>query len=37
MPHQVAQARYLSPTEAQVQYGQRNLGRPAIVLTLERN
>jgi hypothetical protein len=37
MPHQVASARYLSPTEAQVHYGQRNLGRAAIVLTLERN
>lgn len=37
LPHQVALARYLSPTEAQVQYGQRNLGRAAIVLTLGRN
>lgn len=36
-PQQVAQARYLSPTEAQVQYGQRNLGRAAIVLVLDRN
>jgi hypothetical protein len=37
VPHQVSEARYLSPTEAQVQYGQRNLGRPAIVLRFERN
>lgn len=37
VPHQVVEARYLSPTEAQVQYGQRNLGRPAIVLRFERN
>lgn len=36
-PHQVVEARYLSPTEAQVQYGQRNLGRAAIVLRLDRN
>ena len=36
-PQQVAEARYLSPTEAQVQYGQRNLGRAAIVLRLDRN
>jgi hypothetical protein len=36
-PHQVTEARYLSPTEAQVQYGQRNLGRAAIVLRFDRD
>lgn len=36
-PQQVMEARYLSPTEAQVHYGQRNLGRAAIVLLLDRN
>ena len=37
MPQQIIEARYLSPTEAQVLYGQRNYGRPAIVLTLGRD
>lgn len=36
-PQQVSEARYLSPTEAQVQYGQRNLGRAAIVLRFDRD
>ena len=33
---QVAELRYLSPTEAQVRYGQNNRGRPAIVVELVR-
>ena len=32
----VAEVRYLSPTEAQVQFGQRNYGRAAIVVVLSR-
>ncbi len=35
-PRDVASARYLSPTEAQVRYGQINTGRPAIQLELAR-
>ena len=37
LPSQVAEVRYLSPTEAQVQFGQKNYGRAAIVLILIRN
>ena len=36
-PSQVAEARYLSATEAQVQFGQKNNGRPAIVVVLIRD
>ena len=36
-PNDVAELRYLSPTEAQVQFGQRNQGRAAIVLVLVRD
>lgn len=36
-PSQIAEVRYLSPTEAQVQYGQKNYGRAAIVLILVRD
>ena len=35
-PRDVAEVRYMSPTEAQVLYGQRNYGRPAIVLRFGR-
>lgn len=37
IPSQVAEARYLSATEAQVQFGQKNRGRAAIVVVLIRN
>lgn len=37
LPSEIAEVRYLSPTEAQVQYGQKNYGRPAIVLILFRD
>ncbi len=33
---QVVELRYLTPTEAQVRYGQNNRGRPAIVVELIR-
>jgi hypothetical protein len=33
----IKSARYLGPTEAQVRYGQRNAGRPAIVLEARRD
>lgn len=33
---QVVEVRYLSPTEAQVRYGQNNRGRPAIAVELVR-
>ena len=33
---QVVELRYLSPTEAQVRYGQNNRGRPAILVELAR-
>ena len=32
----VAEVRYLSPTEAQVQFGQRNYGRAAIIVVMAR-
>jgi hypothetical protein len=32
LPSQVAEVRYLAPTEAQVQFGQKNQGRAAIVV-----
>lgn len=35
-PHQVAEARYLSATEAQTRYGQRNFGHPAIIIRVAR-
>jgi hypothetical protein len=34
--HAVRTVRYLSPTEAQVRYGQINVGRPAILIELAR-
>jgi hypothetical protein len=36
-PSEVGEVRYLSPTEAQVQFGQRNHGRAAIVVVLSRD
>lgn len=36
-PREVGEVRYLSPTEAQVQFGQRNHGRAAIVVVLSRD
>ena len=36
-PEQVDEVRYLSPTEAQVRFGQRNHGRAAIIIRLTRD